>query len=308
MKMKKSLILLIAASLSSMLSFSSCEKSSLNEANQDRGELKINIDISDIGMSPETRAAKTGWAAGDKLNLWFDDWNYIAQVENHIPDLVLTYDGSSWNAGSLAEGRTLKASGKFCVVYEGYNDLSKYTYQWYLGGEWFHPNKVYDQVDHEDCYCVPLTLYNENISYSFSSNTLTASISSWSFKTLFKVLIKNDNGTMSGNAGDYILQVQNITTSEYINACGAVIINAGPTCPEIRGGSSNYIGKAGGVQEADGTAFYFGGFKALASDNIKFTLQKGSAKRSYTVTGKVVATSANKCINVAMNYSNFAAE
>lgn len=297
---------ILIASFAAMLSFSSCQKTPIKETASTEG-IKINIHVAGIGSSPETRAAKTSWAAGDKLNLWFDDWNYNEQKENHTPDLILTYNGSSWKGGALAEGRSLKSNGKFLVVYEGYNDLSKYAYSWYLNSEWFDPPRVNDNYDYKHCSSNPLILCSLPL-YSFSDNTLTASINDWRFDTKFKVLIKNDDGNMTGAANDYILQIHNITKNTYADCSGAFIIDPGETCPNLSRGASNYIGKAGGVQESDGIAFYYGYLSADSSDNIKFTLQKGRTKRSYTVTGKTVVCSGDKIINRAVNYSSFTTE
>ena len=298
---------ILIASFAAMLSFSSCQKTPIKETASTEG-IKINIRVAGIGGSPETRAAKTSWVAGDKLNLWFDDWNYNEKKENHTPDLILTYDGSSWKGGALAEGRSLKSNGKFLVVYEGYNDLSKYKYSWYLNSEWFSPPFFYDAYDYKICSQNPLTLFKREVPYSFSDNILTASINDWRFNTRFKVLIKNDDGNMTGAANDYILQIHNITKNTYADCYGAFIIKPGETCPVFAVGSSNYFGMVVGVQEPDGIAFYYSYLSADSSDNIKFTLQKGRTKRSYTVTGKTVVCSSKKIINRAVNYSSFTTE
>ena len=96
----------------------------------------IILDLNILGFegAGDTKAVKKGWVKGDKLNLWFDDWNYTEQANNPTPDLVITYDGTKWTAGKLAAGRSLKSSGKFSVMYEGFNDLSKYKTSFYLGG------------------------------------------------------------------------------------------------------------------------------------------------------------------------------
>ena len=298
---------ILIASFAAMLSFSSCQKTPIKETASTEG-IKINIHVAGIGGSPETRAAKTSWVAGDKLNLWFDDWNYNEQKENHTPDLILTYNGSSWKGGALAEGRSLKSNGKFLVVYEGYNDLSKYTYSWYRNAEWFIPPFFYDAYDYKGCYQNPLTLFKREVPYSFSDNILTASINDWRFNTRFKVLIKNDDGNMTGAANDYILQIHNIIKNTYADCYGAFIIKPGETCPVSAVGSSNNFGMVVGVQEPDGIAFYYSYLSADSSDNIKFTLQKGRTKRSYTVTGKTVVCSSKKIINRAVNYSSFTTE
>ena len=80
-----------------------------------QGSIILDLDIA--GFAGDTKAVKNGWAAGDKLNLWFDDWN-TEKVNNPTPDLVITYNGSEWTADELAAGRSLKESGKFSVLYE----------------------------------------------------------------------------------------------------------------------------------------------------------------------------------------------
>ena len=81
-----------------------------------QGSIILDLDIAGFDGAGDTKAAKKGWAKGDKLNLWFDDWNYTARADNPTPDLVITYDGSKWTAGALASGRSLPPSGKFSVL------------------------------------------------------------------------------------------------------------------------------------------------------------------------------------------------
>ena len=120
----KRISIIIAAAFAAMLS-ASCSKSIETPAAPSPGE-SIILDLSIAGFdgAGETKAVKTGWAAGDKLNLWFDDWNNTEKADNPIPDLVITYDGSKWTAGALAAGRSLRPSGEFLAVYEGSNNLS----------------------------------------------------------------------------------------------------------------------------------------------------------------------------------------
>ena len=75
----------------------------------------------------------------------------------------------------------------------------------------------------------------------------------------------------------------------------------------ISNGSSNYKGFAGGVQEADGIAFYYSSLSA-SSEDIEFNLYNGSTKvATFTATGKTVSCEKSKCVNVAINYSSFRA-
>ena len=56
-----------------------------------QGSIILDLDIAGFEGAGDTKALKKGWADGDKLNLWFDDWNYKEQKNNPTPDLVITY-------------------------------------------------------------------------------------------------------------------------------------------------------------------------------------------------------------------------
>lgn len=298
---------IIVASFAALLALSSCQKSPVKETT-DGEVLKININVAGIGGSPETRAAKTSWVAGDKLNIFLDDWNLNGEGQS-APDLVLTYNGSTWKGGSLAPGRALKANGKFFVFYEGYNDLSKYQVSLPSAGQGafaFPGGYGYDKIDNVYCQQAQLMLYNKSVTYSFSGNTLSASIDKWFFLTKLKLLMRNDDGNMTGAADEYILQLHNTTKNKYANTIGTFYI--GPSTEYIASNSSANSGKVLGVREPEGIAFYYHLFEADPADNIKMTLQKGTSKRSYTVTGKTVAPDGTTIMNIALDYSRFTAE
>lgn len=304
--MKKTFLFLIAAGA---LMMASCTKDVV-PAPETEG-IKLNVKIA--GPGGDTKAAKKSWAVGDKLNIWFD----VIAGEQEEPDLIITFDGSDWTAGALRAGCTPNASGKILFLYEGYNDLSSahYTYQWYSVGEWFTPKapKYKGGGDVMDSYCRPLVFYAENLNYTFSANTLTVTINSsnWYFQTMFKVLIKT-HASMDKAAECYNLQVYNTSASEYPGTNGAWIISPdGGTYSSIFGGSANYYGWTGGVQEADGIAFYYSDFTATAA-NITFTLEEnggtgyGGVTKTYSVTGKTLdATLTDRCVGVALNYGSF---
>ena len=220
-----------------------------------QGSIILDLDIAGFEGTGDTKAVKNGWADGDKLNLWFDDWNYTAQANNPTPDLVITYDGSKWTAGELAAGRSLKSSGKFSVMYEGSNKLSEYTSFFYSNSQWFKP--------HEESYnginvrFMPLAFYCEEIDYTYDGNKLTATISGWWTPTALKVLVK---GLEPAEAKNYILQTADVTTSGtevYADCAGAITVNISSSCPTLGSGASNYDGYIGGVPDEDGVAFYY---------------------------------------------------
>ena len=154
--MKK--IIYIFASAAIILA-ASCNKIETSEQAIAPNEIKLNINVANITGDADTKAAKTGWTSGDKINIWFDDWNNTESVENHTPDMVITYDGSAWKVSSQVSGRSsrLKANGKLSALFEGFNDLSKYTYEYY-NGEWFKPANKYLGIAGNEVYNSPMVV------------------------------------------------------------------------------------------------------------------------------------------------------
>ena len=303
--MKKIFYLLAAAAT---LLAASCNKIETTEQEITPDAIQLNIKVANLTGTPDTKAAKTGWVSGDKINIWFDDWNFKEEADNHIPDMVITYDGSVWKVSSQVSGLSarLKANGKLTALFEGYNDLSKYTYQYY-DGEWFHPAIVKPAIaNYSTVYNSPMVVTAVGLSYTYSDGTITANLDDWNFDTMFKVLLKNDNSKLTHSADKYYLQVKNITANNYAGAKGAIVVTPGSVNPSIGNGSSNSRGFAAGVQEADGIAFYYIELSASSAD-IQFTLYNGqdATITTYTATGKTVTPNTKKCTYVAINYSKF---
>lgn len=306
MIMKRDYIIGFVAVLAVMVS---CSKGPSATPDLNKTE-QINLNISlpapeNDGTS--TKAAKKGWVAGDKLNCWFTN-----NDRNHnTPDLVITFDGEKWTAGSLRDGATLLSSGgKMLLAYEGYNDLSSYSYS-YSTSPNFQPGTVGLSYGP---YCVPLTFFSNpdsGVSYTYSENTLTATVTQWKYSTKFKVLIKNNDGTMNNLASNYALQVHNDTKGSYIQSFGVFsLTKRSDTWWELGNTPGNGEGTTGGVQEADGIAFYYTGFSCSAAD-ITFTLKEYTgtsitSTSTYTVTGKTISAFQNdRCVGISLNYSSF---
>ena len=274
-----------------------------------QGSIILDLDIAGFEGAGDTKAVKKGWAKGDKLNLWFDDWNYAAQANNPTPDLVITYDGSKWTAGEIAAGRSLKSSGKFSVMYEGFNDLSKYKPSFYLEAQWFEPH--WKKCNYEDVFFKPLVFHCEGIDYTYAGNKLTATISGWYTPTPLKVLVK---GLKPDEAKSYILQTADVTTpgtEKYPRCRGAITVDISSSCPTFGFGSSNYKGYMGGVPDTDGVAFYYYGCDFTNAD-IEFRLFKKDAGGNFVrtasapqFTGKTLKTDSKKIIGVAIDASKF---
>lgn len=296
--MKKYMIIL--AALFTMAAVS-CQKTETSAENEE----SIHFDFNIASFEPGTKAAKTDWSNGDKLNVWFDGNG----SEQTIPDLVLTYNGSQWVAGALRSGvqAKLKAEGNVTLVYEGYNNLGSapYKYEWYLGNEWFKP---YFTFSWGDIYASPLVAYAEKRTYTYTSNTVTASISGWKFLTCFKVLVLNDNSEMTLEANEYCLQVKDASNT-YAETQNAWTIYPRSNETEVHYSSVSADGWVCGVPEASDVAFYYHSFSTTDKD-VTFTLRCGDGSsptsKTFTATNKTInAADVNKCQGVVLKYSQF---
>ena len=274
-----------------------------------QGSIILDLDIAGFEGTGDTKAVKNGWADGDKLNLWFDDWNYNEPANNPTPDLVITYDGTKWTAGEIAAGRSLKPSGKFSVMYEGFNDLSKYKPSFYLGAQWFDPHM--EKCNYEEVSFKPLVFHCVGIDYAYAGNKLTATISGWYTPTPLKVLVK---GLDPAEAESYILQTADVTTPEtekYPRCRGAITVDISSSCPTFGFGSSNYEGYMGRVPDTDGVAFYYYGCD-FNNATVEFRLFKKDAGGNFVrtakapkFTGKTLVTDGKKTIGVVIDNSKF---
>ena len=307
----KRISIIIASALAAMLS-ASCSKSIETPAAPSPGE-SIILDLSIAGFdgAGDTKAMKTGWTAGDKLNLWFDDWNYTEQANNPTPDLVITYDGTNWTAGALAAGRSLKPSGLFLVMYESSNNLSSYNTEYYLGGVWFRP-EYRIPPSYDKAYCSYMVRCKYGVSYTFVDNKLTAVISDWIAFQKFRVLVK---GLDPAEASDYILQASYVNASEteqqYVKTAGPIVIDSNDTYPTYSFGSSNDQGYQGGVKDADGVAFYYRGSDFTNAD-IEFKLFKKDADGQFKqtaktpkYTNKTLKIESTKMVSIVIDKSKF---
>ena len=271
-----------------------------------QGSIILDLDIA--WFEGDTKAVKNGWAVGDKLNLWFDDWN-TKKVNNPTPDLVITYDGSKWTAGELAAGRSLRPSGKFSVMYEGFNNLSEYTPDFFSTSQFFRPHKELYAVG--KVYFMPLVCVCDGINYTYAGNKLSATISGWKTYTPLKVSVK---GLNPEDAKSYILQVADVTTpgaEMYPDCIGGIVIDVSDYCPTFSWLKPGSSGCMGGVPDTDGVAFYYHGCNFTNAD-IEFRLFKKNAIGDFEgtanapkFTGKTLVTDDKKTIGIVIDKSKF---
>lgn len=304
----KRLSIIAVAAIAALLS-ASCNKSiETPVVPAPQGSIILDLDIAGFEGTVDTKAVKNGWAVGDKLNLWFDDWN-TEKANNPTPDLVITYDGSKWTAGELAAGRSLRPSGKFSVMYEGSNNLSEYTPDFFSISQFFRPHK--ESYAGGRVYFMPLVYVCNGIDYTYAGNKLSATISGWKTYTPLKVLVK---GLNPAEAKSYILQAADVTTpgtEVYPDCIGAIVIDISDYCPTFSPLKPGSSGCMGGVPDADGVAFYYNSCDFTNAD-IEFRLFKKNASGNFEgtakapkFTGKTLVTDDKKTIGIVIDKSKF---
>lgn len=251
----KKIIMMMAAIAA--FAFTSCEKNEPKDPAQ-ANDIKINITVSELS-GDATRAVKTDWANGDKLNLWFGE-----TPSGGSPELVLVKEVSGWGIVGTPTSEQIskiESSSTFSVYYESGNDLSKYSISDYnieagLTNS-FRKNN--------------LTAVCRNITYTFNEGTLTATISGWKFATGVQI-------TVTGVPDDFT--TSNTTLFDnYSWLSGLFHVN------RYNGGMNIYKSAkgAGAVTgtEANSLSFYFAEGAAKNDANIQLTISNGTTSKTF---------------------------
>ena len=307
----KRLSIITVAAIAALLS-ASCNKSiEAPMVPAPQGSIILDLDIAGFEGAGDTKAVKNGWAVGDKLNLWFDDWNYKEQANKPTPDLVITYDGSNWNARAIAAGRSLRPSGKFTVLYEGFNDLTKYESKFSSGGQAYRAPS--ERINGTRTRQNNIVFFKNSLDYTYADNKLTATISDWVTYSGVKILVKGLNPKEAANYG---LCAKNTTAGKYLGEIGGFSIDpkyvSSVYCPKVFSLSGNNIGYVLGVPDVDGVAFYYRAADFTNAD-IEFRLfEKKAASGKFEeaakaakFTGKTLKTDGKKIFGIVINKSNF---
>lgn len=258
--MKKTLLF---AGIAAAALLASCTKELAPvETSFDPGSIIVNLKVSALGG--DTKAVKAGWAAGDVIDIWYDNNTQKA------PDLVVKYDGSAWAADGSAtlSGNAPAASGTLNAVYFAAANQSDYTWDGASANAPKQDGKVVSD----------LVAYSQKMAYTYAGSTLSAALGSWKF-------LANTQIVMTGtglNAADWALKCDNLKA-----ASGFAFADGG-----IAEGTSTLGDFVLGQTNADGIAFYFVA-DSDASKDYAFTLLdlKTGDKFAYKAAGKTLATS-----------------
>lgn len=281
--MKKIFALISVAMLA--LGFTACSND-IDETVVEKAKqpIKLNITVSNMNEEAGSRAIKTGWENGDKLNIWFDQTSYAN------PDLVIKYNGSAWvtDTEATVSGNTPNASGNMIVLYEGNNDWSAYRHN----NAYFYPTT---SALSPAAYAQPIAYTNNNaISYTYESNILTANLNSWKSLTQVQVVV---SGLDPAQASNYALKETDLKNGvAYLSSTNIGITNT------TQGGYTV------GVPNADGVAFCFTqNVKEANHFGANFTLKEISSgtEKTYSPTTGQIITSSSKVAGIKIAASKF---
>ena len=292
--MKKVFSVLAAAAVAA-LGILSCSKEQMAETTPSEEGIQLNITVGQLvgTADPDTKAVKTGWASGDRINIWYDE--NISQN----PDLVIAYDGSKWavDHNAAVSGKMPAASGKLVAIYVD-GSLSDFTYSGEENSCTFNAPRFGSVIDDTNRPSrMPLVSHVERTDYTFASNILTTNLSQWLFRgTNVQVVI-------SGlPEGEWALSCDKFRAPNRL-----AISNNNPTIKVAITAPSAYGNYALSVSNKDGRAFMYQYSKT--DSDFKFTLFNTATgeKLVYSVSGKSLDNSGDKLNAIKIPFSKFKA-
>ena len=292
MVMKKVFSVLAAAAVAA-LGILSCSKEQMAETTPSEEGIQLNITVGQLDgtADPDTKAVKTGWASGDRINIWYDE--NISQN----PDLVIAYDGSKWavDHSAAVSGKMPAASGTLTAMYVA-GGLADFSYAGEEGTCRFSAPRFSSVVDGANRPArMSLISYVDRTDYSFASDILTSNLADWLFRgTNVQVVI-------SGlPAGEWALKCDRFKTPSSFNLTSnspvtRVMVNTGSA-------AGNY---ALSVANADGRAFMY--FCNGTDTDFNFTLfNTGTGEKLvYLVSGKSLDATGYKLNAIKIPFSKF---
>lgn len=289
--MKKFFMMAVAALLT--FGFTACSTSELDEqvSVPTPKEMKLNISVADLNLgNPETRAVKTGWVAGDKINIWYDE------NDQHEPDLVIVYDGEKWDKDTSVtlSGNEPSESGKLKFVYEGFNDLSSYKKYVEVGIHLFSSNAPQGYGISDTFSNLILTSVKNNPeSYTYSAETLSFSINNWSIVTDVQVVVTGIEPRA------YLLKCDKLGLYLGFGLNGSMVMLPAP--------SDNTYSSLGFSNDG-GTAYYFTIKNDIADADFTFTLRERATGKEYVYTAEKKSLTKGKLNAIKLDFKDFKAQ
>ena len=300
-----SIILAAAAAAAAIFSLASCSKE-MSDPTPTTDALKVSISVS----GPyETKALKTGWASGDRINVWFDRASNKETHPSQTPDAVLSYDGSSWSCGTIESSvlSELEASGLIYYFYEQTNDLSNYNV---TSSNNYHDVDFRTKTDSNGAYIVPMVV-SENSSasdskraytYDSAANTLSLNLEAWRFITNIQIVVTNLPASVSPE--DCNLQISGFS---YTYTRIVPLERVTPNAKYIRCGSGG--GEQGsltrGFANADGVEFHMYAASYSETGKFTFTLFDGTSTKTYTLTSDMSFNTGGSLQSYKLDYTKF---
>lgn len=182
--MKKILFFMAAAAFC----ISSCSKTGIPDTPAEDvslDDITLDFTIPCFG-GPETKAVKSDWAEGDKIDIWFG-MAYDAYTEwDHLPDLVLTRVGSTWSPTFRSDFKASRLSSTYqqymFYVYENYNNLDIYA-------KWAE-NLYYKYKSAVNFGTTLIVGGKSSLTYNSTKKKITASLDNWMFATRIQFVVK----------------------------------------------------------------------------------------------------------------------
>ena len=307
--MKK--IAIAFAALIAAFGISSCNKEQIESAqpsdqkNNPSVEITVNSIEGTIDDGITTKAAKTAWTEGDKINIWFDlaahkYGNSLPERDVHFnPELILTYNGSSWEPefSTFFDSSKLNANGRIRVVYESTNDFNNtfyFKFQQPLSTDIY--DRYYPRAAVANHYMTPMiVIANADYQYDSESDRISSNISGWEFLTKVQILVAGLSRTRSYYTLDAVQDGD--ADGAFYRLLGFQLSTNGALYPFDYNESS--FGTSGGTLTAEGMAFYF--YDTVTPGEAKtYKLRLGMFMPGSTwVYGE--ATFENKTINTSSN-------
>ena len=289
--MKK--IYMILAVVALVGAAAACQKNEVTAPETQPVAQNVTVNITVSSLTPDTKAIKTGWEAGDILHVYLDD------ATTYEPDFDLTYDGFIWSSSILATEvlARLKTSGGYLHGFWEDTNICM------SNASWDKYSNFIEFPGHDDSATTGvyghLIADFSNIPYTYDSGIITANINSWRFRTDLQVVITGITFT----PGKYTLY------SDAINNMNMITVNEGTPV----GSYASYTdtgkdyGRIAGIKNDDGVAF-IGAISTTSSTDYVINLKDNETGVVYTFEKKSMALSSDsntKVVAIKIPISKF---